>query len=300
MPSAELPATRTIKPKLELLDRISLKREQGSRTEAAEELWQYATEHYLKDVLAIVPVQGENWEFPDEDRFIFRQQSATPVSDRSDWIKSIGIEPGSVALTAEVTSADWTTLVRERAVKLQKPFDSSAFGHDNTLHPKCKAHWDGTTWTIQFDEIPWLELTYEEVPIATRPEFSAIQDVVTFAMGEADKSLSNKQKIASGFRVQTRPWQDCIPSLSEFHDMVLAPTSEFSDSFCRAWNCVWPTVYREQNVLRGKADLANIRVDLKASLEATPKLTVWMFVLAKLVSVTQSGMGLGICADFGI
>ena len=124
LPSAELPATRTIKPKLELIDRVSLNRETEGRQEAAEELWKFAQENALTDVLAILPTRSPQWEFPDEDRFIFRNNSSQPISTAAEWLEHLGLTNGSISLVSEVTSADWSTLVREQAVKLQKPFES--------------------------------------------------------------------------------------------------------------------------------------------------------------------------------
>lgn len=295
MPSADLAATRTIKPKLELIDRISLNRETSGREEAAQELWDFGQENALEHVLSILPVQSEQWEFPDEERFIFRRNASEAISGFDAWLQHLGLSPGVFSLESEVTNSDWSTLVREQAVKLQKPFDSSAFGHANTLHPKCTGAWDGKLWTIQFEDVPWLKLTYDELPSVPRPDFAKIEDTITFAMGEADRLHSNKQNIV--LNSQSVSWQDCIPSLSGLHNEMLR-SDGFSPWFRRVWQCVWPVVYREQNVLRGKADLSIIRPELKACLESTPKLSVWMFVFAKLVCMTQTGMGLGINADY--
>jgi len=42
-----------------------------------------------------------------------------------------------------------------------------------------------------------------------------------------------------------------------------------------------------------------LRRELKACLDAQPRLCMWMFLFAKLICQTQLSTGLGFCADFG-
>jgi hypothetical protein len=78
----------------------------------------------------------------------------------------------------------------------------------------------------------------------------------------------------------------------------LSNSRDFSPWFTRVWDCVWPVIYREQNMLNGKADLNRIRSEIKECLTTQPRLTVWMFLFAKLSSLIMVGRGLGQCADF--
>lgn len=298
MKAADKPITRTIKPKLELMDRISLNRESEGRLEAAQELWDYATQHGLKEVLGILPVQSRNWEFPDEERFLYSRGTMEQLDTFETWSKHLGLQPGEFKLQSEVTNSDWTTLVRQEAVRRQKPFDSAAFGKENTLHPPCTAIWDGSQWTVRFDEIPWLEIKYDESPTIKRLKLEEIEETLRYAMSEADKSMQPRIKSPAGFLDAVRPWQDCLDQFDSLHSSVLNRQADYSVWFQRVWNCVWPVVYREQNVLRGCADIHVLRSEVAECLGSAPQLTVWMFVFAKLACQTQSGMGLGICADY--
>lgn len=296
--SADNPVARRIKPRLDLIDRVSMTRAGTERVEAAQELWDFAVEFGLTGVLAIVPLREAHWAFADEDRFLFQLSKPLELESLSHWCQCLGIEPGKFELTAEVTNSDWTTLVRSEAVRLQKPFNSTATGSENILHPKCHAEFDGAGWSIRFAEVDWLELRYEETAQVPRPPISEIEEVLSWAISEADRSLVSTHASKCAFVGAAPPWLDCVRRLEPLHKKVLDSNSGYSSWLQRSWSCVWPVVYREQNALQGKADLDTVRTELKACLTAVPKLTAWMFVFAKLVCQTQTGMGLGIAADY--
>ena len=157
-------------------------------SEAAQELWDLWAKALPTNVLSIVPTTQQRWEFPDDDRFLFDRREAAVIVTFDDWTRHLGITPVRFALTAEVTNSDWTTLVRQEAVRQQKPFNSGAFGNSNTLHPACHANWDGETWSVTFDEIPWLVVKYEDAVHVRRPSMEDVEDQLFFSLAEPKPS----------------------------------------------------------------------------------------------------------------
>lgn len=296
--AADSPVARTIKPKLELIDKISLQRSDGERDVAAQELWDYAVECNLTSVLSILPAMRPAWEFPDDDRFQFERKNIEEITDFAMWQTHLGLQPARFSMKSSVTSSDWTTLVRDEAVRQQKPFNSTAFSNSNKVEPDCVAVWDTSKWTIRFDDIEWLSINYEEPPLVQRPAFGEIEETLTWALAQADSELVPKRVSQCTLPVFSKAWYTGIDSLAEWHGQVLGNRSDYSPWLRRTWQCVWPTVYREQNVLRGQADVTAIRSEMAACIRAVPQLTVWMFVFAKLTCFTQTGMGLGISVDY--
>ena len=87
--------------------------------------------------------------------------------------------------------------------------------------------------------------------------------------------------------------------LEHLHKQILTTqANDFAPWFRRTWACVWTVVYREQNVLRGQANVDVVRAELAACVSTVPRLTTWMFVFAKLICENQLGRGLGICGDY--
>ncbi len=302
MQAADQPVTRTIKPSLEWIDKVSLSRGSAERSDAAQALWDYGQVHYLTNILSILPTAQKRWEFPDDDRFLFDRREACKISTFEEWKQHLGIEPATFALAAEVTNSDWTTLVRQQAVRQQQPFNSSAFGSANILRPHCHASWDGAAWTVSFEEIAWLVVEFEDVAKVSRPAIASIQDQLLFSLAEAESKLLPKHAGKCSIRDVGEQWKDCVRQLAPLHSIVLSQDGSAKSSFHpwtrKIWNCVWPVVYREQNVLRGQADVDSVRPEIAECLATAPQMTVWMFVFAKLLSQIQTGMGLGICADF--
>ena len=94
-------------------------------------------------------------------------------------------------------------------------------------------------------------------------------------------------------------WIGCVKRLEALHKQILATEAkDYSPWFRRTWACVWTVIYREQNVLRGQANVDVVRSELTACVGTVPRLTTWMFAFAKLVCENQLGRGLGICGDY--
>ena len=296
--AADNPLARGIKPKLEWLDQLSLQRASQERQEAAEQLWAYADANSLLPLLHCLPVRSSPWRFDDDDRFIIHHPNPPAIETIEDWCAQLGIADGEYRVQTEVTASDWTSLVRSEAVRNQKPFSSSAFDGQTTMQIEGVARWLDGHWELGFDSIDWLTVSFDEPIQVPRPDWSALEDTVTWCLTECDL-VKRAQKLgptksASGGLA----WIDCIDSLQPMHDWVLSHQSGLGDWVKQAWCCVWPTVYREQNVLRGRADLVTIRDQMANCMTNASELTVWLFVFAKLVCLTQRGSGMGVCADY--
>ncbi len=311
---ADNPLARTIKPKLEWINALSRTGGEADRELAAKELWAFAESKGLKELLWLLPVQSSDWRFPDEERFIFRlrgTENATPnaASDKATiapehaqsfeaWRMALGLAPVSVPLVAEVFSGDWASLVRSEAVRLQQSLNLSAVAAATTLQLPCTAQWDLKSWSVRFDPVEWVVVPYEDLPLTPRPTFQELEEPLMTAMFQAAEKLVNKKAAASQFHASIAPWEGCVPSLQSLHQTLRNTKHEIPPWFKRTWQCVWPIVYREQHVLRELADLQWLRRELKACMDAQPRLCLWMFVYAKLTCQTQLGTGLGFCADF--
>lgn len=309
------PLTRTIKPKLNWVDCLSSHHGDGDRVEAAEALWKFAGQVGLEPVLRIAPTEQPEWRFPDDDTFLFQRASHERPTDGIDstgdafeqWLRQLGLRPSEFALTAEVTGQEWASLVRKQAVRQQQAFDSTSVGTTSLMHLPCTARWDGTAWAIQFDQTPWLVLDYEDPAIVRRPDIGDIEETLLWAMSAADEALCPKHPRSVTEPERVPPWIDRVSYLAQVHQSVLQSGSSagpsdkgsFSPLFRAAWACVWPTVYREQNLLAGKADIETVRGGIAECMSAAPDLTLWMFVFAKLVCQTATGRGLGFSVDYG-
>ena len=189
-------------------------------------------------------------------------------------------------------------MVRREAVRLQRPMSSGAMPQGNNLRLPCTAYWDTQTWVVRFDQADWIELQFEGTVSVPRPKFSELEEQLNWAIATANDALVPK-KIAACSVVRGQPiWVDCVERLRPLHHTVLRSGKDFGPWFQRVWGCVWPTIYREQNVLGGRAELDPIRKEMAACLASVPRLTMWMFVFAKLVCLAQIGRGLGTCSDF--
>ncbi len=301
--AAEIPATRTIKSKLEWVDSISLNRSDVDRLAAAQELWNFAEAEGLGGLLQIVPTSQSTWVFDREDIFLYErnQQSLADLKaswNFEHWAQAIGLKPASFSLTAEVTSVDWMGLVRSEAVRLKQSLNTAAVIQTSTMHLPCTARWVNDAWSVQFDQLNWIVVNYEDPASVPRPPFNAIKEPLTWALKAANTSLVTKNSGPCAFTLRPAPWMDCVERLQPLHEMMVGNASSFNPWLAKLWNCVWPVIYREQNVLKGHADIDSIRSEMKACLSAQPRLTVWMFLFAKLVCQMQIGRGLGLCADF--
>lgn len=308
--AAEHPITRTIKPKLDWIDQLSLNRAEGNRTEAARELWDYGEQTGLTSLLKVLPVGSDwdnpnttQWQFPEDEMFLFglrqiAKEEATDSDAFQRWCQQLGIVPLDVPMFAEVTATDWSNLVRQEAVRLQKSFNPSAVASKSTMQIECVGSWDLTQWEIRFASVDWLGLQREDPIACRRPELEHLFDTLIFALGEVEKALMPKSTPGTANVDQQQPWLSCVDRLTPLHEHVLGARQDFSPWLRHAWSCVWPIVYRQQAVLRGQADLDQVRASFSECIAAVPKLTVGLLVYARLVCQIQNGMGLGICADF--
>lgn len=306
---AENPLARTIKPQLELVNTLSRSRAEADRAQAAQELWQVVQHEGLSDLLKILPVHGAQWDFPSDDKFIYRRRdAASTVSDSTEvvasdafdaWCRAMGLKPLEVPLTAEVFSGDWASLVRREAVRLQQSLSLSAVAHATTLHLPCTARWDTQSWSITFDQVDWIVIDYEDLPEVRRPSYAEIEDGLAWLLAAANDTLVVKRAANCQFTPASAAWEDCVASLLPLHESLRGQASSYAPWLLRTWYCVWPIVYREQQVLRERADINMLRRELKACLDAQPRLCLWMFLYAKLICQTQLSTGLGFCADFG-
>lgn len=301
MQAAEVPASRTIRSKIEWIDILSQDRPNQDRMTAASDLWNYCQSEGLLELLKIVPTSQPIWQFSRDDIFSFRRRqdsSAHNLSNLESWIHAIGLQPATFELTAEVTAQDWTELVRNEAVRLKQSLNTAAVGQSSIKHLPCTARWSNNLWSVQFDQIDWIIVHYEDYVSVPRPQLELCDEPISWAIANAHESILTKSGGANDFRIEKSDWMDCVERLKPVHQLVLGNSSDFSPWFNRAWDCVWPTIYREQNLLNGKADINWIRSEMKACVTAQPRLTVWMFMFAKLICQFMVGRGLGQCADF--
>lgn len=308
---ASHPLARTIKPQLELVNTLSRSRAEADRAQAAKELWGLAQPAGLSELLDVLPVHRAQWAFPSEDKFLLRRRDATTTDEGvheasgvssgsfEGWRQAIGLDSLEVPLTAEVFSGDWASLVRSEAVRLQKPLSLSAVPQATTLQLPCTARWDTVSWSVSFDQVDWVVLKYDELPVMARPTYAELQQQLMRILTTANSTLIGKQSANCAFSATGVAWRECVASLQPLHVDVHRQASQFSPWLLRTWNCVWPVVYREQHVLHERADIDVVRRELKACLEAQTKLCLWMFLFAKLICQSQLTTGLGFCADFG-
>ncbi len=299
--AAANPVARTIKPKLELINVLSRTHAAADRSAAALQLWEFAESEGLKDLLCFLPVFESKWIFETDDVFLYQRRDSPSIESNISielWQQAIGLEPIEVAMTAEVFSGDWASLVRSEAVRLQKSFSMSAVTQATTLQLPCTARWDKESWSVSFDQVEWVVVHYSDLPHVARPSFVQMEERLTWMLANASDALVSKKATRYEFRPAVEPWFECVESLKPLHEMLCKNASNFSPWLARTWNCVWPVIYREQNVLRERADIDRVRSELKACLDAQPRLCVWMFMFAKLVCQTQISTGLGFCADY--
>lgn len=308
---ASHPLARTIKPRLELVNTLSRSRAEADRAQAAKDLWELAQSAGLGELLDVLPVHRAQWKFPSDDNFLYRRRDAITTDDGvheasnvvsgsfESWRQAIGLDSLEVPLTAEVFSGDWARLVRSEAVRLQQSLSLSAMPQATTLQLPCTARWDTASWSVSFDQVEWMVVRFDELPVMDRPTNAELQERLLRMLTAANSTLVNKQAANCAFSATGSLWQECVTSLQPLHTSLHRQAGEFSPWLLRTWNCVWPIVYREQHVLHERADIDVVRRELKACLETQTKLCLWMFLFAKLICQSQLTTGLGFCADFG-
>ncbi len=294
--SASNPFARQVKPRLDMVNQLVRHSQAVEPEAAAKGLFEIASEQNLLDLLAIVPARQSDWLFPSNVDIVYHQSVPCEVSSLETWFGVLGLSSFPIDLEARVTQADWTTLVREAAVRQQKSFDFNAWGKNSNLKLPCKAEWREQAWHIQFATPDWLVMSYDESAEVNRPSPNNFDDLLLDIATRASKSVRATKRPAAD--AGNNDWFECVPSLSFLHE-ALQDDKNFPSQLRQVWNCVWPTVYREESVLRGKADLRWVQSEISYSLENEPSLTLWMFLFAKLVYQVHAGNGLGFLADFG-
>lgn len=300
MLAIDVPASRTIKTKLEWFEILCKDRPDQDRMAAARDLWAFCESEGLMDLLTIVPTSQSIWQFSRDDVFTYqrRESTKTNLDDFESWAGAIGLQPATFELTAEVTARDWTELVRSEAVRLKRALNTTTIGQESLKRLPCSASWADNRWSVQFDQVDWIIVQYEGSVSVQRPELEAIEEAIAWTLANAHDTVLNKSVKPCDFALQHSIWMDCVAKLKPIHQLVLSNAKDFSPWFLRVWDCVWPVVYREQNQLNGKADINWIRAEVKDCMTEQPRLTVWMFMFAKLSSQVMVGGGLGHCADF--
>ncbi len=296
---ANEPTAKRIKPLLDTINDLSRMNTESNRLESAQKLWDFATSEGLKSLLEIVPIQQPNWIFDRDDPFVYQHKSSEPITDFDSWTRSIGIVPCEVSLVAEVASADWLSLVRKEAVRLQRPLSTAGMPSGLNLELPCKAVWDLTGWSIRFDQADWVVLRYEEPFSTERPDLSDFDESLIWTIAKAHEALVPKNAPNCTNVNGAAPWIGCVKRLESLHKQILSSDAkDYAPWFRRTWACVWTVIYREQNVLRGQANVDVVRAELTACVGTVPRLTTWMFAFAKLLCENQLGRGLGICGDY--
>lgn len=296
---AQEPVARQIKPLLDSINDVSRMNSEADRMASARRLWDFAIAERLKGLLEVLPVQQPQWTFADDETFIFERSGKISIPDFATWAQCIGVAPGEFAMTAKVTSRDWLTLVRQEAVRLQRSMNTAAMPQGMNLSLSCTAQWDLKAWSIRFDQADGVVVGREDPFSVVRPTVEELNESIFWMLAAANESLIPKSVAKCSTGVNLQPWIACSSRLESLHQRVLIQEANlFAPWFRRTWACVWPVVYREQNILRGQARLDAIRQELAACITNVPRLAVWMFVLAKLLCESQLGRGLGISVDY--
>ena len=303
--AAKEPVAQQIKPLLETINELTRQHGEGNRLDSAKRLWDFCASEGLLSMLEIMPIGQTNWVFDRDDNFAYNRRLAdqsggvgTKVPlDFDTWTSWLGLRPCQIPLQAEVNSRDWQSLLRQEAVRLQQTLNTAAMPSGLTLRLNCRGEWDMAHWLIRFDDAQWMIINYEDPFSVERPELTEIEEVVMWAVATANESLQPKSK--SSTEVGAGPWMSCVPKLKEFHERIMVQDSkQYTAWFRRVWACVWTIIYREQNVLRGQANIDVVRQEIATAIKEAPRLTLWTFVFAKLLCECQLGRGLGASADY--
>lgn len=298
---ARNPVAQEIKPLLDTINELCQGSAEVDRAPLAQRLWDFGLPQGLQGVLSIMPVQQPDWLFDRDSAFVFHRTGREEISSFESWTKCLGIRPNEVALAAEVASRDWLNLVRQEAVRLQKATSAAAMPAGMNLRLPCTAAWDLKGWSIRFDQADWVVIRYEEPFTVARPTVSELDDTLMWAIATAHDTLLPKSLPKLQWESKAEPWMGCVKQLEFLSGRVLLKdATEYAAWFRRVWACVWTVIYREQNVLRGQADIDAVRQELADCIAHVPRLTIWMFAFAKLVCECQLGRGLGISGDYAV
>ena len=296
---ARNPIAQGIKPLLDTINDLCQGQADSDRMASAQRLWDFGAAEGLQGVLTIMPVQQPDWLFDRDSSFVFQRTGRDEITDFESWTKCLGLQPNEVSLTAEVTSRDWLSLVRQESVRLQRAMNVAAVPAGKNLRLPCTAAWDLKGWSIRFDQADWVVIRYDEPFTVERPGMEELEETLMWAVAAAHEALIPKSVPPIEVEPSAQPWMSCVKRLEQFHSRVLVQeAAQYAPWFRRVWACVWTVIYREQNVLRGQADIDVVRQELAECVTHAPRLTIWMFAFAKLVCECQLGRGLGISGDY--
>ena len=297
--SVASPAARQVRPLLTDIDSISQTRETAEQHGAAERVWQFISDNDLVPLAMLCPTNSEQWDFDGEDKFAFARPSKLikPVETFEQWAQALGLQTSEFDVIGTITSAEWSDLMRSEAVRQRRGMTvPNTVGH--TLHLPARAKWANSTWTITFAQTDWIQRTSDLAFQTDRYEQKQIDEVALqcaeVAVGAILKTTLPSTQVSSD-----REWMYSVTKLSTLHQSVMTNYNDpKSVWFRKVWCAVWPVIYREQNVLNQPCDLIQLKADLADCFKTVPKLTVWMFVYAKLVCSSSMSGGLGVCGRF--
>ncbi len=296
---AQNPIARQVKPLLDTVNDLTRFNSEADRLASAQKLWDFAAAEGLRGLLEVLPIQQSTWKFDDDETFNYLHANREPIPDFAAWTRCLGLTAGEFPLQAEVTSGDWLTLLRQEAVRLQRPTNVAAMPQGTNLTLPCTARWSLQNWSVSFDQAEWVSVQYDDPFTVPRVTFADISEKVLWMITEAQDVCIPKTVPNCTVDVVDHPWMACAERLATLHLRILVQEAKyFSPWFRRAWACVWPVIYREQNVLRGQAQIDPLRQEIAACIAAVPRLTLWMFTMAKLLCEIQFGRGLGISAHY--
>ena len=303
--AAKEPVAQQIKPLLETINELTRQHGEGDRLESAQRIWDFSTREGLLGMLELMPISQPNWVFDRDDNFAYTRRpddrtgsdNAKRALDFETWTGWLGLTPCRIPMKAEVNNRDWQSVLRQEAVRLQQTLNTAAMPSGLTLNLNCHAEWDLTHWAIRFDDASWMVINYEDPFSVERPELAEIEETLLWAIAQAHDALLPKSK--SSTEIGAGPWMTCVPRLKDLHERIMVTDStKYAAWFRRVWAAVWTIIYREQNVLRGQANIDIVRQEIATAIKEAPRLTLWMFVFAKLVCECQLGRGLGVSADY--
>jgi hypothetical protein len=312
--STSAPAARTVKPLLSDIDLLCQSRNVEERPAAAERVWDMAAQFDLIPLLSLVPTSRPVWHFYDEELFVFHNRSSLDsasqspdasestrvFTDKLSWQAAIGVIPSEFSLDGVVTAGDWADLLRDEAVRQRRPMSMNAFVNDQkgTVTQPCTARFDSGNWTIRFNNADWITREYDDAFSTSRISTEQVVDMAVESLVSCDNSLLPRSS-PKDFVDTEQPWLDSVESLAELHHQALQGKSAIGNAWQRkAWGCVWPVIYREQNKLSQPCDLGKLRLELADCFQNVPQLTIRTFALAKLICTAQIRSGLGVCGDF--
>ena len=296
---AQNPIARQVKPLLDTVNDLTRFNSEADRLTSAQKLWDFASAEGLRGLLEILPIQQPVWRFGDDEMFNYLHAKQELVPDFAAWSKCLGLTVGEFALLAEVTSSDWLTLLRQEAVRLQRPTNVAAMPQGTNLTLPCTARWNLDSWSVSFDQADWVSVQYDDAFTVSRVSFADISEKVLWMITEAQDICIPKTVPKCTVDVADHAWMACAERLAALHQRILVQEANyFSPWFRRTWACIWPIIYREQNVLRGQAQLDPLRQEIAACIAAVPRLVLRMFTMAKLLCEILFGRGLGISAHY--